>query len=340
MKIILNILKHPSLLTYYLKRLFFKSKITFFDKARKEIIISADSRQKAFELEGLNSCDDITWVKLVWLAIFKKNINLKHPKGFNEKLRWLAIYNQNPNYTNLADKVLVRDFVSKSGFADILVPIYGVYDNANDIDFNKLPNKFVLKCNHNSGEGLIVVRNKADLDIKKTREILNAALSHNYYSMWRETQYKNIKPKILIEKLLESKNTNGDLISYNFCCFNGEPKFFYIGVDQASLGGDKNDLALAYYDMNFKPINMERDGYKIYDKPINKPKTFDRMVEIARTLSKGIPFLRVDLYDMDRGGRIYFSELTFTPGAGLSPFKSKKVERKVGSYIKLPKKMI
>lgn len=277
-----------------------------------------------------NWIPDKLYLKIIYRLHFREKLNLKTPKSFNEKLQWLKLYDRNPKYCNLADKYLVREFVKETIGEQYLVPLIAVYDNADEINWDNLPSKFVLKCNHASGRN-IICNNKKYLNIIKAKNELNKWINQNFFWHGREWVYKNIKPRIVAEKLL---GQNGEiLLDYKFMCFNGEPKCMFVCSERYSDDGLKVD----FYDMNWNHMPFERQ-YKNSKNTLLKPKGFDKMVELSRTLSNEIPFVRVDFYDID--GKIYFGELTFFPGNGMEEFTPKYYDELLGSWIELPHKLI
>lgn len=172
---------------------------------------------------------DKIWMQKAWKFKTGKSIDFAHPKGFNEKLQWLKLYDHNPLYTTLVDKVKARDYVERKGLRNILAPVLGVWEHPDDINFQTLPQCFVLKCNHNSGDGMVLCKDKSNLDIQKAKHGLKKAMADNYYFHCREWAYKNIKPLIIGEKYIEHNEQEG-LVDYKFYCFNGKPKFLYLGM--------------------------------------------------------------------------------------------------------------
>jgi len=275
-----------------------------------------------------NWIPDPVFLKLIYRLHFGKNLNLENPTTFNEKLQWLKLYDRNPIYTNYADKYLVREFVKNTIGEKYLVPLIAVYDSADEINWNALPNKFIVKCNHASGRNIICM-NKDNFDIIDARKKLAKWIGHNFFWHGREWAYKNIKPRIIVEHFLE--DDKGDLLDYKFMCFNGKTKCLFVCSDRNNGEGLKVD----FYDMNWKHMNFERH-YKNSGRTILKPEGFDIMVELAQKLSKGIPFVRVDFYEVN--GNIYFGELTFFPGNGLEEFTPEFYDELLGSWINIPQK--
>lgn len=261
-------------------------------------------------------------------------MNLDKPVNFNEKLNWIKLNDRKDIYTIMSDKYCMKDFVSSKLFGaghQYVVPLIGVWDKAEDIDFDKLPNKFVLKCNHNSGKGMYICRDKTKLtkkDIKEILKHLNEGLKQDYFLTAREWPYKNIKRKIIAEEFLE-ENTRKDadsLIDYKWFCFNGEPKLMYIGND-ASF-----NPTCDWFDMNFNHIDMHDKDPNSKVLP-SKPELFEKMKEIAKILSSETKFLRVDYYVVN--GKLYVGELTFFHSAGFGLFYPEEINDKLGELIKL-----
>ncbi len=275
--------------------------------------------------ELLNWMSDETYLKLLYKATFKEKMNLDNPQTFNEKLQWLKLHNRNPEYTKMVDKYESKKYVSSLIGEKYTVPTYGIYDSFDEIDFDKLPDKFVIKCTHDSG-GLVICKDKATFDKKKARKEINKCLKNNFYYFGREWPYKNVKPRIIIEKLLENTDKS-ELLEYNFFCFNGEPKLLLL------CHGDKHTARHNdYYDMDFNKLNL-KCIYPVSNNIEKKPKNFKKMVEISKKLSKNIPILRVDLYLCD--GNIYVGELTFFHWNGFCKFEPKDWDIKLGKLIDL-----
>ena len=281
---------------------------------------------------------DRPFLKLMWWVETGSRLNLKNPRGFNEKLQWLKLYDHRPEYTIYVDKLLVRDYVKKTIGDKYLVPLICVWERPEQIDFNLLPDQFVIKCNHNSGGGMCICTDKTKLDIKSVTNKLNTSLQTNPFYEKREWAYKNVEPKILCEKLLVDKtpnNTTGTLIGYDFYCFNGEPRFLYTRIDDISKG-TKGEPRLTFFDLDWKTPPFYRTDHEQVPFQVEKPECLDEMIDVARKLSKGIPFVRVDLYWIDK--QILFSEMTLYPGGGNGFFSPKEWEIIIGDWITLPKK--
>ena len=270
---------------------------------------------------------DKTYLKLKYRFAMKTKLNLKDPKTFNEKIQWLKLYERKPEYTTMVDKYAVKKYVSDIIGEEYIIPNLGVWDSFDEIDFDSLPDKFVLKCTHDSG-GLVICRNKASLNREEARIKIERSLKRNYYWSGREWPYKDVKPRIIAEQYMEDTNASG-LTDYKFYCFNGKPKFLY--VSQGLENHETAQISFLTMDWNFAPYR--RSDYKPFDKLPPKPQMFETMIELAERLSQGHSFLRVDLYQI--GNRIYFSELTFSPCSGLMPFENPEHNLEIGNMLKL-----
>lgn len=257
-----------------------------------------------------------------------KPLNLDSPKTFTEKLHWLKLYDSTPLKSRLADKYAVRSWIAEKIGAEYLIPLLGVWDNAYDINFDELPNQFVLKCNHGSGMN-VICRDKKSFDKQRAREKLNAWLAEDFSTLHLELHYTRINRKIIAEKFMANENLP-DLIDYKFWCFDGKPVVVQCETDRST------DLRFDYFDMNFNHTNIERSDHKLSDHPekIPPPKNFELMKKLAATLAEGFAFVRVDFYEID--GKVYFGEMTFTPGAGNFYYKSAGTDEYLGSLLKLP----
>lgn len=276
--------------------------------------------------KGLHIINDKLYLKILFRINFNKGLDLKNPRTFNEKLQWLKLYDRKDIYTTMVDKSRVKEYVAKTIGEEYIIPTIKVYDSFNKIDFNELPNKFVIKCTHDSG-GVIVCKNLKKFDKKTAKKILNKSMKKNFYYFGREWPYKNVKPKIIIERYMEDNQTN-ELRDYKFFCFNGQAKFFKIDFDRFT-----NHRA-NYYDNSGKLLHFgEIICPPDYNKDIKMPKNLDKMIELANMLSKNIPFLRVDFYEVNN--KIYFGELTFYPASGFGKFTDGKVDAKLGKMIDL-----
>ena len=275
-----------------------------------------------------NIIPDPAFLRMAYFAFIGKRLNLDNPQTFNEKLQWLKLYNRRPEYTMMVDKYLVRDYIAKTIGEEYLIPLLGVWDDPDEIDFEALPNQFVLKCNHNSGLGMCICKDKSKLDIKKVREELRRGLKQDYYLTSREWPYKNVPRKIICEQYMD--DGSGELKDYKFMCFDGEVKCSFVCSDRFNTNG----LRVTFYDNDWKMMPFERH-YPRATTPHPRPLRFEEMKELAAKLSKGMPFVRVDFYEIQ--GKPYFGELTFYPGSGFEEFSPESWDYTLGSYINLGK---
>jgi hypothetical protein len=259
-------------------------------------------------------------------CIFGERFNLTNPKTFNEKINWLKIHDRKPEYTMMVDKYEAKKYVSKILGESYIVENYGVWDTFDNIDFQILPEKFVLKCTHDSG-GLVICKSKSTFNYDEARNIIEKYLKREFFWNAREWPYKNVRPRIIAEKYLESGEDG--LTDYKFYCFNGEPRLLYVSEGLINHKTAK----MSFLDINWRFAPFRRSDYMPLQSLPHKPSKFNEMVDIAKKLSEGIPFLRVDLYQIE--DKIYFSELTFSPCAGFMPFLPKEYDRKLGDLLNL-----
>ncbi len=293
-------------------------------------IINADNgvsfmNMKSILTEGI---PDSVYIWIQYVHHFHRFPNLNNPKTFNEKLQWLKLHDHNPTYTTMVDKVKVKEYVASRIGEEYIIPTLGIWERAEDVDFDSLPEQFVIKCNHDS-HGVIVCKDKSKLNVENTRYSLGKRLNNNGYSYGREWPYKNVERRILAEQFI--KDESGELIDYKIHCFNGEPKFVLICQDRFSKTGLKED----FYDLSWKIIDVKRPNIE-HGTPISKPAAIDRMLTLSRILSKDVPFLRVDFYYTQ--GKILFGELTLFPASGFQRFVPESYDRLFGDWIRLPKK--
>lgn len=256
---------------------------------------------------------------------YGRPVNWDNPKTFNEKLQWLKVNNKNPEHTKLVDKYEVREYIKETIGEEYLIPLIGVWDRVEDIDFDSLPDKFVLKCTHGSGCNIICT-DKNKLDIKNAKKKLNKWMKTNYYYFSREWPYKNVKPRIVAEKFMKDDNSS-DLKDYKFLCFNGKVKCCLVTSERNS-----NELKLNFFDENWNDLPFE-NLYPRTDKKIAKPANYDQMIKLSEILSANNAFLRVDFYDIN--GKIYFGELTFFHGGGFLIFQPEEWDYKFGDLLNL-----
>ncbi len=269
----------------------------------------------------------------LWLSWeFKRKLGYrmdwKAPKTYNQKLQWLKVYDRNPLYTTLVDKYEVKKYIADAIGEEYIIPALGVWNSFDEIDFDALPNQFVLKCTHDSG-GLVIVKDKSKLDLDKARETFAVALKRNPYPVTREWPYKNVKPRIIAEQYMENEETH-DLRDYKFFSFNGETKAMFIATERAS---ETEETKFDFFDMDYNHLDF-RNGHPNADVLPEKPQCFDEMRALADKLSRGIPQVRVDFYEV--GGRVYFGEMTFFHWSGLVAFEPIEWDKTFGDWIALP----
>lgn len=257
---------------------------------------------------------------------YHKIMNFKEPKYFGEKINYLKVYGDMEQYKNYVDKYEVRKYIKDTIGEEYLIPLLAVYIKINDIEYNNLPNRFVIKLNYGSGFNYIV-QNKEQVNFDKINRKLKKWLKCDYHKIKKEKQYKDIEKKILIEKFMSDRN--GCLNDYKFFCFNGKMKFFKVDFDRYS------SHKCNYYDQDCNFLNIREAKYKNNENSVVLPKNIREMCRIAERLARKFPFVRVDLYNIN--GRIYFGELTFTPAAGMHPFKPLSADLEIASLIDIKK---
>ena len=273
--------------------------------------------------------DDEEYLKIRFKYRMGYELDLEHPKTFNEKLNWLKIHDRNPIYTTMADKYAVKDYVGRKIGFEHVVPLYGVWERFEDIDFEKLPAQFVLKCTHDSG-GMVICKNKDEFDFEHARNVLESCLRVNTFWGDREWPYKNVKPRIIAEKYIDSLG-KPDSIEYKITVINGQVEFVTIcrGIAHASFDVRTND----HFDMNFKRVNFYA-FYKNSNINYTKPDEWNEFIAYAEILAKGLPQLRVDFY-VDNG-IVYFGEITFFTWSGCIKFVPSDYDNILGDKLILP----
>ncbi len=276
----------------------------------------------------LSFIPDETFLKMKYKLMMGTKLDLENPKTFNEKLQWLKLHDRNPEYTKMVDKYEAKEYVANIIGKEYIIPTLGVWDKFDDIDFDALPNEFVLKPTHTSGN-VFICKDKSKIDYKKLKKQVNKWLKRDYYRIHREWPYKNVKPRIIAEKYMENFNDE-ELKDYKLMCFNGKVKFAFTCTDRYSEDG----LKVTFFDLNWHKLPFERH-YPSSNKYIEEPKNYEFMKKLAEELSQDIPFVRVDFYEIN--GKIYFGELTFYPGAGFEEFNPEIWDQKIGDMLELPK---
>ena len=269
---------------------------------------------------------DKFYLSILWKMVMGYKLDLKHPKTFNEKLQWLKLYDRNPLYTTLVDKYRVKQWVADKIGEQYVIPTLAVYNSVDEIDLDKLPNQFVLKCNHDSGS-VVICRDKTSFDLEAAKRKLGEALKKNFYWEAREWPYKNVKRCVFAEKYLEGNEK--ELIDYKMMVFKGEVRCCFTCTNRRSVDG----LKVTFFDVDWERMPFIRH-YPADNKPIEKPVSYEEMVRISERLSEFIPFSRVDFYEIK--GMPYFGEITLYPGGGFEEFTPMHWDGILGDWIKLP----
>lgn len=286
-------------------------------------------------------CTSILWpdklyLQLLYYFYMGQRLNLKRPKTFTEKLQWLKLYNRRPEYTAMVDKYAVKQYVADRIGNKYIIPTIGVWDNVEDIDWEALPNQFVLKTTHGGGNGgVYICRDKAHLKKEEAINKLQRSMNQSIYNILREWPYKDVTKRVIAEKfMVESniQNVNKDLTDYKFFCFNGKPTYCQVIRDRNTIE------TVDFYDMQWKHMPFVGLNPKVNNGVtlVSKPNCLEKMIEISKTLSKDIPFARIDLYEINN--EIYFGEITFYPRSGIGEFSPSDWNDKLGEMIKLPTK--
>lgn len=278
-----------------------------------------------YKISPLLKDDD--YLKLLYRLTTGNSLDLDNPITFGEKLQWLKIHYRKPIMTQMVDKYEAKNYVAQTIGDQYVTKTYGVWDSFEDINFDKLPNQFVLKTTHDQG-GIVVVTNKDKLDKASANRKLTHHLNTRHYYLTREWPYKNVKPRIIAEQLLID-NENNYLKDYKFLCFNGEPKIMYIKHK------DSSGYCFDFFDMDFNRLNITDAGYPNSDLHIDKPSNWESMISLARKLSKGWPHIRVDFYSV--GEQVYFGELTFFTHGGIYAYTPDKWNYILGEWINIEK---
>ena len=279
----------------------------------------------------LNWMTDKSLLKLMYKSRMGKSLDLDNPKSYNEKLQWLKLYDRNPMYTKLVDKYEVRSHIAETIGKEYLIPLYGVWENPDEIDFDSLPDQFVLKCTHDSGS-VIICDDKSKLDKNRVKKKLKKALRFNFYYHGREWPYKNVKPRIIAEKYMLNAEGSAELTDYKWFCFDGIAKAMFIATDRQT---PREETKFDFFDMEFRHLPFT-NGHPNATRVIEKPASFALMRELAERVSQDIPHVRVDFYEAD--GQVYFGEMTFYHWNGMTPFQPEEWDNIFGSWIQLSEK--
>lgn len=278
--------------------------------------------------ETIKRCiPDKIYLKILYKKVMHKKLNLKNPQTFNEKLQWLKLYDRKNIYTTMVDKYEAKKYVANLIGNQYIIPTLGVYDRFKDIDFKELPDQFVLKCTHDSGS-TIVCKEKKAFNVMEAKKKINKYLKRNFYYQFREWPYKNVSPRIIVEKYMQNNEKNEELKDYKIFCFKGTP--YMILVCSNRKGNHKNT---DFFDTEWNKIDLTRENSENSKETIKKPEKLEEMLEISKKLSKNTSFLRVDLYEIY--GKIYFGELTFYPSSGFEGFKPELWDKRLGDMIQI-----
>lgn len=288
----------------------------------RNIIKNRELRLKLIQL--LRFIPDGPYLKMVYWIKTGKKLNLKNPQTFCDKLNWLKLHDRNPEYSKLVDKIAVKEIVKEQLGYDCCFATLGVYDHYDDIDFDVLPEQFVMKCNHDSG-GVKIINNKNEINHKELKHFFESRLKINQFLLGREYVYKDIKPKIMIEKYMIPTG-QGSIKDYKFFCFNGSPYVLYVVSDRFA------DIRYDFYDMNWNHLNIT-NVHDHSDYPETMPSNFEEMKLIVSKLSSNMKHVRIDLYTTE--DKIYFGEYTFFHAGGFWPMKPDKWELELGNLIRL-----
>lgn len=291
----------------------------------KKIISSKELRFRI--LKALRFVPDHVMVKLQYYLKFGKKLHLDNPVSFQEKLQWLKLYYRKPEFTDIVDKIEAKKWVAERIGEEYIIPTYAEWDKAKDIDLSRLPESFVLKCNHLGGSyGVYLVPDKKNFDLKSAKKLLEKGLKYSLYDSYREWPYKDIRRRIFAEKLL-----GVGIEDFKFFCYNGFVESVMVAYER-STGHPK----FYFFDRDWKLKRYNIRGKEAPDDfTMPRPENIDKMFEIASTLSKGFPFVRVDLYNVN--GRIYFGEMTFFPASGLDEKLLVETDDYFGTFVELPK---
>lgn len=271
---------------------------------------------------------DEAYIKIRFLIRMHKPLNLKNPKTMNEKLQWLKLNDRKEIYQTLVDKYEVKKYVADIIGEEYVIPTLGVWDSFDDIDFDSLPEKFVLKCTHDSG-GCVICHDKKTLDMDKAKEKINKSLNSNYYYLGREWPYKNLKHRIIAEPYYEDYDGAGTLTDYKIYCFGGKSEFIKVCIER-----DTGHTKYYFFDKDWKLKRCNKYGLEApEDFTLPKPENLEKMLELATKMSKDLTFIRVDLYSCNN--KIYFGEYTFYPWSGFCPDFTEEFDLSCGEMINL-----
>ena len=284
---------------------------------------------KIWKMFGIDKLiPDEKYLRVMYHIMMKEKLDINHPKTFNQKLQWLKLHDRKSTYPLMVDKYEAKKFVEKLIGEQYIIPTLGVWYSFDEIDFGRLPSRFVLKCTHDSG-GIIICKDKESLNSDDARKRIEKCLNNNYYFNGREWPYKTVKPRIIAEKYMEDADSTRDLTDYKIYCFNGEPKLVQVISDRFS-GKLMND----HYTLEWEKLDLTRGKYAVSSVPITKPLELDEILSLATKLCIDTYFARIDFYIINH--HIYFGEITFFPSSGFVPFNPPKWDKILGEWIHLP----
>lgn len=276
-----------------------------------------------------NWMSDKYFIKVFWKQMMDCPLNLEHPESFNEKIQWMKLYDRNPLYTMLVDKLKVKEWVAEKIGTEHVIPTLAVYDDVEDIKLEDLPDRFVLKCNHDSG-GVVICKDKSKIDFGDAKMKLKKSFGHNFYWDYREWAYKDVERKIFAEQFLEDAAMDDDLPDYKVFVFGGVPKLIQVDFDR--FKNHKRNL----YDTDWNYVDARilypNDPNRVFD----RPKALDELLSLSAKLGENLPQVRTDFYLI--GNKVYFGEMTFYHGGGYEKFEPKSLGLKMGEWINLPEK--
>lgn len=276
---------------------------------------------------SLTKCiPDELYLRIMYRCQTGKHLNLNNPVTFNEKLQWLKLNYRKNIFTEMVDKYQARSYIARIVGDEYLIPLLGVWNSVDEIDWSVLPDQFVLKCTHDC-EGISICTDKLSYDIEHEKNILQKAMARNFYYQGREWPYKNVKPRIIAEKYMTDEGED-QLTDYKVFNFDGEP--YIIQVDFDRFKGHKRQ----FFDAKWNKLNVSFHFESDASKEIPKPKCFDEMLRLSKTLSKGFPHLRTDFYVI--GDRLYVGELTFFHGTGMGKWTPDSYDKVLGKQLRLP----
>lgn len=278
-----------------------------------------------------NVLTDKQYLSLLYRLRMGYWMDFNNPKTFNEKLQWLKLYYRKPEYTQMVDKFAVKEYVANIIGSEYIIPTIGIWDKPENIDWDSLPEQFVLKTTHSGGStGVVICNNKKTFDRQKAIEKLNKSLKQCSYNDLKEWPYKNVQKRVIAEKYIEPDQDSKDLSDYKFFCFDGEVKALFIATDRQK---PNEDVKFDFFDANFNHLPFKQ-GHENASVIPQKPRCFDTMKMAAAQLSKGIPHARIDFYEVNN--RVLFGEITFFHFSGLVPFQPQEWDKTFGGMLKLP----